>query len=82
MNHELEENIEVRNDKNVKDNQRIQNRIKSWPLWLSVGALIVFAVKQFGGMDISVQMSDFLNVLCPVLVGFGIINNPTDKKRV
>lgn len=59
-----------------------QNRLKSWPLWLAVGALVVFAVKQFGGLDISQEMNDFLNVLCPVLVGFGIINNPTDKKHV
>lgn len=56
-----------------------QNRLKSWALWLSVAALIVFCVKEFAGIDISETVNGLLNVLLPVLVGFGIINNPTDK---
>lgn len=59
-----------------------QNRLKSWALWVSVAALVVWCVNNFGGIDISAQMSGFLNVLCPVLVGFGIINNPTDKAAI
>lgn len=55
------------------------NRLKSWALWLSIAALIVFLVKEFAGMDISEQVNGFLNVLLPVLVGFGIINNPTNR---
>ena len=59
-----------------------QNRFKSWALWVSVAALVVWCVNTIGGVDISTQMNGFLNVLCPVLVGFGIINNPTDKAAI
>lgn len=56
-----------------------QNRLKSWALWVSIAALVVFCVKEFVGLDISETVDGLLNVLCPVLVGFGIVNNPTDK---
>lgn len=56
-----------------------QNRFKSWALWTSVAALIVFCVKQFAGLDIGETVDGLLDVLLPVLVGFGIVNNPTDK---
>lgn len=55
------------------------NRFKSWALWVSIAALIVFCVKEFVGVDISSTVDGLLNVLLPVLVGFGIINNPTDS---
>lgn len=55
-------------------------RFKSWALWLSLGSFVVFCVKEFGGIDISGEMDGFLNVLLPLLVAFGIVNNPTDKK--
>ena len=58
-----------------------QNRFKSWALWLSIAALIVFCVKEFTGIDIGNSVNGFLNVLLPVLVGFGIINNPTDSSH-
>ena len=56
-------------------------RFKSWALWLAVAALVVFCVKEFCGVDISSTVDGLLNVLLPVLVGFGIVNNPTDKSR-
>ena len=56
-------------------------RFKSWALWLSVAALIVFCVKEFVGVDVSSTVDGLLNVLLPVLVGFGIVNNPTDKSH-
>ena len=59
----------------------MQNRFKSWALWLSVAALIVFCVKEFTGIDISETVNGFLDVLLPVLVAFGVVNNPTDKKN-
>jgi uncharacterized membrane protein len=59
-----------------------QKAYKSWALWLAVAALIVFCVKEFFGLDISEQVNGFLNVLLPVLVGFGIINNPTNKSGI
>lgn len=54
-------------------------RFKSWAVWLSIGALVVFCVKEFAGIDISATVDGLLNVLLPVLVAFGIVNNPTDK---
>ncbi len=54
-----------------------QNRLKSWALWVSVSALAVFCVKEFIGLDISATVEGLMNVLCPLLVGFGIINDPT-----
>lgn len=58
-----------------------QNRFKSWALWTSLAALVVFCVKEFGGIDISDTVNGLLNYLLPVLVAFGIVNNPTDKKN-
>lgn len=59
-----------------------QNRLKSWALWTSLAALIVFCVKEFAGLDIGNTVNGLLDVLLPVLVGFGIVNNPTDKNHL
>lgn len=59
-----------------------QSRWKSWALWTSIGALIVFCAKEFAGLDISRQVDGLLNVLLPVLTAFGIINNPTDARAL
>ena len=58
-----------------------QNRFKSWALWTAIAALIVFCVKEFSGLDIGPTVDGLLDVLLPVLVGFGIVNNPTDKSN-
>ena len=55
-------------------------RFKSWALWTAIAALVVFCVKEFAGVDISGTVDGLLNVLLPVLVAFGIVNNPTDRK--
>ena len=57
----------------------MKEKMRSWALWVSMGALVVFCVKEFGGMDISDTVNGLLNVLCPVLVGFGIVNNPNSR---
>ena len=59
-----------------------QNRLKSWALWTSIAALVVFCVKEFAGIDISATVNGLLDVLLPVLVAFGIVNNPTDKDHL
>ena len=61
--------------------EELQNRFKSWALWTAIAALIIFCVKQFAGLDISETVNGLLDVLLPVLVAFGIVNNPTDKKN-
>ena len=58
------------------------SRFKSWALWLSIASLIGFCVKEFAGIDISATLDGLLNVLLPVLVAFGIVNNPTDKHKM
>ena len=57
----------------------MKEKLRSWALWVSMAALVVFCVKTFGGVDISATMDGLLNVLCPVLVGFGIVNNPNSR---
>ena len=55
------------------------NRFKSWALWLALAALAVFCAKEFAGVDIADTVDGLMNVLLPVLVAFGIVNNPTDR---
>ena len=57
------------------------NRFKSWALWVSIGALVVFCAKEFAGIDISETVDGLLDVLLPILVAFGIVNNPTDREN-
>lgn len=59
-----------------------QNRFKSWALWTSIAALIVFCVKEFAGLDLQPTVDGLMDVLLPVLVGFGIINDPTTKNAL
>ena len=54
-------------------------RFKSWALWLAIGALVVFCVKEFTGVDISETVDGLLNALLPVLIAFGVVNNPADR---
>lgn len=61
--------------------KNILSRLKSWAVWLSIGALIIFCAKEFGGVDISGTVDGLLDVLLPLLVAFGIVNNPTDKSH-
>ena len=58
----------------------MQNRLKSWSLWVSVFALIAFVSKTYVGYEIP-QFDQFVKVLV-VASGFGIINNPTDPDKL
>lgn len=57
-----------------------QNRFKSWALWMSIAALVVFLVQQFAGIDISSPVNEIMTLVLPILVAFGIINDPTNKE--
>ena len=59
-----------------------QNRFKSWALWVSIAALVVYVVKISTGVDLGPIWDEISELLLPVLVGFGIINNPTDKANL
>lgn len=60
----------------------MKEKLKSWALWVSLAALVVFCVKEFAGVDISGTVGGLLDVLLPVLVGFGIINNPNSRNSL
>lgn len=57
-------------------------RFKSWALWLALAALAVFVVLNATGVDISEPVNAILVLLLPVLVAFGIINDPTVHDRL
>ena len=59
----------------------MQNRFKSWALWVSLAGLILLMLTKVFGLEIDLEVWDeILTALGAVLVGFGIVNNPTNKK--
>ena len=61
--------------------KNLLSRFRSWAVWLALAALATFCAKEFAGLDISASVDGLLNVLLPVLVAFGVVNNPTDSKH-
>ena len=59
--------------------KKLIEKLKSWPLWLAMAALVIFCLKEFVGIDIADKVNGFMNVLLPVLIAFGIVNNPNDR---
>lgn len=62
-----------------------QNRLKSWAVWSSaVGALWLilsaFGLPQKWGVT-NETFKIVLDAIGTILVGFGILNNPTDKEH-
>ena len=67
----------------ISENERrikMQNRLKSKVLWMAVAALIAFVTKEWLGLEIP-KFDEFVELLLTVLVGFGVVNNPTDKSH-
>ncbi len=58
----------------------MQNRFKSYVLWMAVAALVAFVTKEWIGWEIP-KFDEFVELLLTVLVGFGVVNNPTDKSH-
>ena len=54
-----------------------QKWYQSWAVWLALAALVVYCVKFFWKVDINSTVTGFMSVLLPVLMAFGIGNNPT-----
>ena len=66
-------------------NNNKQDRLKSKAVWVSVISLILLIFNSFGifekiGADETVFKNIF-DMLLTVLVGFGVLNNPTDKEN-
>lgn len=57
-------------------------RLKSWPLWIAIAALIIFVVMEVTGVDISEPVNMLMSLFLPLLVAFGIINDPTVHDRL
>jgi len=57
-----------------------QNRLRSWAVWLSFAGLVFLILTKVVGLDIDAEVwNEVLTALGTVLVGFGILNNPTSK---
>jgi len=57
-----------------------QNRFKSWALWVSVAGLLFIVLTEVIGIKIDAGLwSKVLDAIGVVLIGFGIVNNPTSK---
>ena len=54
---------------------------KSWALWMSIAALIVYVCKTVCKIDIKDWVNGLMDVLLPVMIGFGLINNPNETTR-
>ena len=59
-----------------------QQWYQSWAVWLAMAALVTYCVKYFFGVDIGSTLDSFMNVLLPVLMAFGVVNNPTSRGTV
>lgn len=62
-----------------------QNRLRSWALWLSVIGAIWTILNAFGlPVKWGLEESTFKTVVDAVgviLIGFGVLNNPTDPEN-
>ena len=58
-----------------------QSKLRSWPLWTAIIALVVYSSKTYFGYDIP-GVDRLVELILPVVVGFGIINNPTDPNKL
>ena len=58
-----------------------QSKLRSWPLWLAVAALITFVTKTYFGYEIP-GADNLLDLILPIVIGLGIINNPSDSNHL
>lgn len=69
--------------KNTSSTENTQPRYKSWALWLSVLGAVGVILNAAGvfekiGFD-STSWDVIVNAVGSILIGFGIVNNPTNK---
>jgi len=57
-----------------------QNRFRSWPLWLAIVALATYTSQTYFGYTIP-GVDRLLELILPVVVLLGIINNPSDSEK-
>ena len=49
---------------------------KSWAMWMALAALVAYVAKTIFGQDIAPWLNGLMDILLPLAVGFGIVNNP------
>lgn len=63
----------------------MQNRFKSWALWVSVAGAVWVILSSFGVTEkIGIDKGTFdtvLKAIGSILIAFGICNNPTDAEN-
>ena len=59
-----------------------QKWYESWAVWLALAALITYCVRLFFSLDVGPVVNGFMDVLLPVLMAFGIVNNPTSANTL
>lgn len=52
---------------------------QSWGLWVSLAALVAYVARTIFHVDIVEWLDGFMAVLLPVLIAFGIVNNPNTR---
>lgn len=59
-----------------------KNRLRNYGLWVSVAALIPLVLSAFGLNIVDEQKyMELINALLAILVGLGLINNPSTENR-
>lgn len=62
-----------------------QNRFKSWAVWVAVAGAVWIILSAFGLPErwgiTSETWNAVLNAIGTILIGFGILNDPTSKDR-
>lgn len=68
---------------NYMDNRSIKNRLKSWATWVSVLGAVGIILQATGVLEkwglTGEGWNAIITALGSILVGFGILNNPTDR---
>lgn len=58
----------------------LSNRFKNYGLWVSIAALVPLVMSAFGFEFFDEQKyTEIINAILAILVGMGLINNPTTK---
>ena len=61
----------------------MQNRFKSPVFWIGIISIIALSFKTFGIYEFSNDLTDATtNFVLSLLSAFGVINNPTNKRKI
>lgn len=58
----------------------MQSKLRSWPLWLAIVALATYTSQTYFGYTIP-GVDRLLELILPVVILLGIVNDPTDSTK-